>query len=359
MATSFTDTAAWKSFMIKFGGIAGSVVVVGALFKIMHWPGAGIMLTIGMGTEVVIFLLSALDNFHPEPDWSLVYPELNAEEEDHGVPKKTVKRKETSTKSLKSDLVSKSKALDRDMPLPVHSEFAHSDLNVLSAVGSLDLKDLNLGDLSKGLNNLSKTTSNLNDLSTVLTSANHLSEKMQEASLSVGNFSQSYENSSQVLSESVHILVDSYQDTAKILTDSGKRVQEDLTTSVVHIAEMMSSAKNNFAETFSLIDQEATQTLGSLKQTGGAYSQQIEQLNKNMTALNTAYELQTKEIVGYHKHTSRMGEHLDTFVRDLEKSVSDNSKLQKGMERLNDSIAELNDIYGNMLSTIQLTTGKK
>jgi gliding motility-associated protein GldL len=57
-----------------------AVVVTGALFKIQHWPGGSEMLTAGLGTEAVIFLLYALQTFvQPtiaEPDWTRVYPEL-------------------------------------------------------------------------------------------------------------------------------------------------------------------------------------------------------------------------------------------------------------------------------------------
>ena len=45
-------------------GLGAAVVILGALFKIMHWPGANIMLIIGMGTEVVIFVISAFEPPH-------------------------------------------------------------------------------------------------------------------------------------------------------------------------------------------------------------------------------------------------------------------------------------------------------
>jgi gliding motility-associated protein GldL len=57
-------------------GMGAAVVIVGALFKIMHWPGAGPMLIVGLGTEAFIFALSAFDPVDNELDWSLVYPEL-------------------------------------------------------------------------------------------------------------------------------------------------------------------------------------------------------------------------------------------------------------------------------------------
>ena len=57
-------------------GMGAAVVIIGALFKLMHWPFASAMLIIGLGTEALIFGLSAFDPVDKELDWSLVYPEL-------------------------------------------------------------------------------------------------------------------------------------------------------------------------------------------------------------------------------------------------------------------------------------------
>ena len=57
-------------------GMGAAVVIIGALFKLMHWPGASAMLIIGLGTEAFIFGLSAFDAGDEELDWTLVYPEL-------------------------------------------------------------------------------------------------------------------------------------------------------------------------------------------------------------------------------------------------------------------------------------------
>lgn len=66
----------WKSFMAKLYGFGAAIVIVGAMFKIQHWPGAGPMLVVGLSTEAVIFFFSAFEKPHEDPDWSLVYPEL-------------------------------------------------------------------------------------------------------------------------------------------------------------------------------------------------------------------------------------------------------------------------------------------
>jgi len=57
-------------------GMGAAVVIIGALFKLMHWPGASAMLIAGLGTEAFIFGLSAFEPVHKELDWALVYPEL-------------------------------------------------------------------------------------------------------------------------------------------------------------------------------------------------------------------------------------------------------------------------------------------
>ena len=69
-------TKKWKLFMAKLYGIGAAVVIVGAMFKIMHWPGAVAMLVGGLSTEAVIFFFSAFEPLHEDPKWELVYPEL-------------------------------------------------------------------------------------------------------------------------------------------------------------------------------------------------------------------------------------------------------------------------------------------
>ncbi len=69
-----------KKAMIFAYGMGAAVVIVGALFKIIHFeigPLTGnVMLTIGLVTEAIIFALSAFEPVDNEIDWSLVYPEL-------------------------------------------------------------------------------------------------------------------------------------------------------------------------------------------------------------------------------------------------------------------------------------------
>ena len=76
MSKSFFQTKKWKVIMNFIYGAGASVVIVGALFKILHWPYANLMLIVGLLTEAGIFLISAFEPVHQDIDWSLVYPEL-------------------------------------------------------------------------------------------------------------------------------------------------------------------------------------------------------------------------------------------------------------------------------------------
>jgi len=76
MALINPNSKKFKKLMARLYGIGAAIVILGALFKLMDWPGAGAMLTIGLSTEAIIFFFSAFEKQHEEPDWSLVYPQL-------------------------------------------------------------------------------------------------------------------------------------------------------------------------------------------------------------------------------------------------------------------------------------------
>ena len=71
-----TEAKWYKLMMPKLYGWGAAVVILGALFKIEHLPGASYMLMAGLSIEAIIFFFSAFEKPHVEPDWTLVYPEL-------------------------------------------------------------------------------------------------------------------------------------------------------------------------------------------------------------------------------------------------------------------------------------------
>lgn len=67
---------AGKKAMNMVYGLGAAVVIIGALFKIMHWPFGNEMLILGLVTEALVFAISAFEPVDDELDWALVYPEL-------------------------------------------------------------------------------------------------------------------------------------------------------------------------------------------------------------------------------------------------------------------------------------------
>lgn len=55
------DSVPGQTFLNYAYSWGAAVVILGTLFKLTHLPGANLMLLLGMGTEVVVFFLSAFD----------------------------------------------------------------------------------------------------------------------------------------------------------------------------------------------------------------------------------------------------------------------------------------------------------
>ncbi len=144
--------------MPKIYGIGAAIVIVGAMFKILHLEGGGLMLGIGLTTEAIIFFLSAFEPRHQEPDWSLVYPELAG-----GAP---VSRKAISNGST-------SKKLDAMLES--------------SKVGP-ELID----SLGRGMKNLSESVGKMSDLSNAAVATNDYANNVQQASKSLVDMNKSY-----------------------------------------------------------------------------------------------------------------------------------------------------------------------
>jgi gliding motility-associated protein GldL len=104
-----------KKIMNFAYGMGAAVVIVGALFKIQHWPGASTLLIVGLLTEAFIFGLSAFEPADEDLDWTLVYPELANGE----AKKKTIKAETSSEEqgllSQKLDAMLKEAKIDGEL----------------------------------------------------------------------------------------------------------------------------------------------------------------------------------------------------------------------------------------------------
>ena len=143
----FVEKPGYKRWMGFLYGWGASIVIIGALFKILHWQGANLMLMVGMFTEAVIFFFSAFEKPHPEFDWDRVYPVLKNDE--NGKP------------------------LYPEGTAPQACGSAAGSQNILSDKLEEMLEKANVTPvvfekLSSGLEKLTQTTQNLNNLTNVV-----------------------------------------------------------------------------------------------------------------------------------------------------------------------------------------------
>jgi gliding motility-associated protein GldL len=96
-------------------GLGAAIVIVGALFKIQHWPYGSLILTIGMIVEALVFTLSAFEKQGGDLDWSLVYPELAGGQSLGGKNKKEEPKDAEGLLSKKLDNLLKEAKIDGEL----------------------------------------------------------------------------------------------------------------------------------------------------------------------------------------------------------------------------------------------------
>ena len=236
----------WKNLMAKMYGIGASVVIIGALFKIQHWPGAGPMLVLGLGTEAIIFFFSAFEKPHEEPDWSLVYPEL-ATPSDGSKPKKG-----TITGQLDDML---------------------AEANIEPAL---------LDRLSDGMRHLGDQAEKMGKASDVSTAAQDYGDALSSASKRVNELADNYG----AVSESLTGLKD-----AQVLGDSVGTAMKTMTENLTSLNEMYGSQLEQLAVNKELYSNmgELVKNLGDSIEDTKLYKENIAELSKNLASLNTVY----------------------------------------------------------------------
>ncbi|MCX6262020.1 MAG: gliding motility protein GldL, partial [Bacteroidia bacterium] len=284
------QSSGWKNFIAKLYGLGASVVIIGALFKIQHWPLAGTMLTIGLLTESVIFFFSAFEPLHEEIDWSLVYPELA------GIPEDETPEIASHGGKYRGGISGGGGGGAGSVALAKFDEM----LEKAEITPDLFQK------LGVGMKKLSETTVNMNAMGDVSAASSKYMNTINTANDSLGKLS------------------DSYQATAKVINET-------------------SSTYRNMADSFSVIE------VG-----GKSYQQQLESLNKNLSALNAVYELQKKGADDHLKDSETLYKGIQGLMKDLSESAGDTKKYRDQITKLNDNLSALNNVYGNMLAAMNV-----
>lgn len=321
--SELVHSSGWKNFMAKLYGIGAAVVILGALFKIQGWSGAGIMLTAGLGTEAIIFFFSAFEPLHEDVDWTLVYPELagmHDDDEMEAIPQRRTRAAETYSGGGGGGAVS-SGALTRFDQMLENAEITP------------DLFER----LGQGLKNLNTTTAKLSDISDASMATNEYVSNIKNAALAVNSLNESFEGSTENLKGKVNVLSDAYQKNSELVNNSTAQLvssYEQLTQSISSENSIISEGNKSIGE-----------KLGSI--------------NKNLSALNAVYELQLQNNNDHLKGSQVLYSDLGKITGNLKSSVEETEKYREEISKLSQNLSELNSIYGNMLSAMSVVSRKK
>jgi|ERR1051326_2824973 gliding motility-associated protein GldL len=335
----FLVSKKFKNFMAKLYGIGAAVVIAGALFKILHWPGANIMLIVGMGTETVIFFVSAFEPIHMDLDWTLVYPELAGMHDEEGGHED----KKSVTEQLDNML-----------------EEAKIGPELIESLGA-------------GMKSLSDNTAKLTNLSDASVAANEFTDNMKKASGKIGTLSDAYDKASTSISGSINdlekassktsqaldLITNSTQQQAGAYSEQLSKVSKNLTSLNSAYELQLQNSNENIKSA-----QKANEGIGKLLSTLEAslkaserdavsYGEHLKKTSGNVASLNSAYELQLQTI----NNTNKQYANFEKAISALGETSDDAKKVKAQMANLSENLSSLNTIYGNMLTA--MSVGKK
>lgn len=234
--------------------IGAAIVIWGALFKILHLPGGNTLLCIGMGTEVLMFILTAFDRPGRDYHWEEVFPVFNTHDSDDRPDFSQIEIAGGQTPDMLSHSAAGVATVVPAQGQVVASENHAADIDAIA------------GELS----NLRANVEALNRLSTVL------------------------------------------------------------------------------LESYSAITENSENITASSK----GYVQQMEALNRNVSGLNTIYEIQLRSVSSQLDSIDRVNHGIKEICNMYETTVAKSQAFSEQSEKMAENMRKLNEVYEKMLTAM-------
>jgi gliding motility-associated protein GldL len=251
----------YRVIVPKATSVGAAVVVIGALFKIQHLPGAGEMLGIGLITESVIFFLGA---FQPAPppeahyEWERAYPEL-ADDSFQALPK-----------APKAD---PSKGLAVTAQMDKFLEEANLSADTFKSFGS-------------GMKKLHESVNQMKDMTGVVTASDGYTKSLQSATKSMGDLNKAYSDTLGAMTSMAAATKDAKEYHAQVQT-----ITKNLgALNAVYEMELKDAnshlkAMNKFYENLTT----AMSSMADASKESQVFKEQMSSLTSNLTQLNKVY----------------------------------------------------------------------
>ncbi|MBO5087019.1 MAG: gliding motility protein GldL [Paludibacteraceae bacterium] len=244
--------------------LGAAVVIVGALFKIQHWPGAGVMLTAGMLTEVLLFAIGIFEKPHPTLHWDHVFPQL---------------------------------VEDEAKPLAVNGAIGGGVAGAPMMPGMEKLSDEDAKKLTESIKNMSETAAQLANISRVAGLTDSYANNLQKASEAAAQFATKQQN----LDEATNTLLSSYKGIAENMLAA-----EDKTKSFAEKANELSKNLGSINTSYEL------QLKGIQSQATAIESQtgKINAVTAEFEKLHTAVSASSKNMDAYKQMTDQLAKNV-------------------------------------------------
>jgi hypothetical protein len=331
----------YKSFMGKLYGVGASVVIVGAMFKIMHWPGADLMIVVGMSTEAIIFFFSAFEPLHVEYDWSLVYPELAGVKEGEGEAGGLQMQLDEDGNPVLDE--NGNPVMIQAEPSHAHGDGAHIEGGGLNIQGGgtlvinqdpvsqqLDkmLDEAKIGpelieSLGKGMQKLAETTNTISEATSVVAANENLMKNIDGAAESANSLSEAYRRTA----ENVSVNAGVSEEYLKSIQDA-------------------TSAVDNLSSIY-------RETAQSLSSEDVSYADELKKMASSLSSINAMYEMQLQNSSTQLQATKEVQDRIQDLVVNFANSADDVLRYKEQVDALSRKVAELNQVYGNMLAAMQ------
>lgn len=260
---SFLSSPKGKKMVGYAYGFGAAIVIVGALFKILHLPGASVVLTLGMGTEAILFALSAFEDPHKEYHWDLVFPQLEGGE---GGPIMGAAPAAPAAKSGNS-------------------------IDDIAQAGKLSESDVQK--LNDGIRKLSETAAQISDVTAAVSASSNYARNMNAASDAIGAFAATQAS----LKASSDTLFASY----KTVAESMSNVAADAKG---YMTEMQGITKN-----LSAINASYEMQVKSISEQAGI----VNDVNDNLKKIQTAMDAASAETIAFKDQATKLTQQVSSL----------------------------------------------
>lgn len=274
-----------------------SVVIIGALFKLLHLPYANQILFVAMITEAAVFFISAFERPNDEYHWEDVFP-------------------------------------------------------VLKSKNPLDRPDFSKGSEANGGNGIQAGGVVMNMGNDMSSNTSAVSGAAAAASLGLNVTEEDTRN----LSDSIKKLSGAAEQISKMaeLTEATQKYLEQL-SSMSEQMEKFSQVTNSLtsaSDTLLNAYQHISDNSDGISQNSKGYVQQMEALNQNISGLNAVYEAQLRSISMQIENIEQINAGLSRIKDMYNGSVVDSSVFRSETEKMTQQLAQLNQVYSRLLQAM-------